>query len=175
MQRCEILNLMAIISSEYGDRFQSSSEKLELWGNILGHATYLEAQKAVISILGSKAQFPPTVGEINHKILEARTGAQALDWASEWERVLKASANSSYGAVAEALKLEPQTLKAVGGLSGLKELGSLSFGEMSTFRAQFRQRFEMLATKGIEREFREYIEDTAKKLINGGKNGLLEM
>jgi hypothetical protein len=175
MQKTEIFKLMAIVTSEYGDRFATSKDKADLWLNILGHATFDEAAKAITQILGSAAQFPPTVGEINCKILEARTGASQLDWATEWERVLKAASNSSYNAVSEAGKLATITLNAVGGIAGLKELGAIDQGGMMGIRAQFRQRFEMLSTKKVEREFEAYIDNTAIKVLNGTQTKLLNM
>ena len=175
MQKTEIFKLMAIVTSEYGDRFATSKDKADLWLSILGHATFDEAAKAITQILGSAAQFPPTVGEINCKILEARTGASQIDWATEWERALKAASNSSYNAVSEAGKLATITLNAVGGIAGLKELAALSSGEMMANRAQFRQRFEMLSTKKVEREFESYIEDRANKVLNSTEKTLLSM
>jgi hypothetical protein len=175
MQKSEVVKLMAVVAAEYGDRFATSNEKADLWLNILGHATFEEAVKAITQVLGSPAKFPPTVGEINQKILEARTGTSSLDWATEWERVLKAASNSSYNAPAEAGKLASLTLSAVGGVQGLKEIAALGHGELMAIRAQFRQRFEMLSTKKVEREFEAYIENTANKTLSATEKKLLEV
>ena len=175
MQKTEVFKLMAIVASEYGDRFSTSPEKADLWLNILGHATFEEGAKAIAKILGSSAQFPPTVGEINCKILEYRTGASSLDWATEWERALKAASNSSYNALAEAGKLAALTLSAVGGVDGLKEIAQLGQGDLMGVRAQFRQRFEMLSTRKVEREFQNYIEGSVSKALNGTEKKLLEV
>ena len=175
MQKTEIAKLMAIVASEYGDRFATSKDKADLWLNILGHATFDEAAKAITQILGSAAQFPPTIGEINCKILEARTGASQLDWATEWERVLKAASNSSYNAVSEAGKLATITLNAVGGIAGLKEIASIGYGDLMSVRAQFRQRFEMLSTKKVEREFETYIGARAEKILIQNEAAKLEL
>lgn len=175
MQKTEIFKLMAIVASEYGDRFATSPEKADLWLNILGHATFEEGAKAIAKILGSSAQFPPTVGEINCKILEYRTGASSLDWATEWEKVVKAASNSSYNAQAEAGKLAAISLKSVGGIQGLKEIAALDHSAMMAVRAQFRQRFEMLSTKKVENEFQTYIENKASKVLNDTEKKLLEV
>lgn len=165
MQKPEILKIMALITAEFGDRFAVTGDKVDLWLGILGHATFAEAAKAVTQILGAPNRFPPTVGEVNQKVLESRSGSTGLDWGSEWQLVLKAAANSAYNAEAEALKLKPATLAAIGGIPGLKEIATLGADSLMGIRAQFRQRFEAQATRGVQKEFQNYIEGSARRLI----------
>jgi len=165
MQKTEIFKLMAMITAEFGDRFVVTTDKVELWIGVLGHATFQEAAKAITQILGSPNRFPPTVGEINHKVLEARAGATALDWGVEWQKALRAAANSAYNAESEAAKLAPATLSAIGGIAGLKEVAALPADSLGVIRGQFRQRFEAEATRSTQKEFQNYIEGQAKKLI----------
>ena len=165
MQRNEVYKLMAMVNAEFGDRFVVTTDKVNLWMGILGHSNFPEAMKAMAQILGAANKFPPTVGELNHKILENRSGLAAGDWGVEWQAVLKAAANSSYNAEAEAAKLNKRTLSAIGGIAGLKEIASLGADSLNTIRAQFRQRFEAGASREIEKQFERYIEGSAKHLI----------
>jgi len=169
MQKAEIIKLFAIIASEFGDRFQTSPEKVELWGNILGHATYQEAQQAVFEILGSPQQFPPVAGQINERVLSLRSGAASLDWANEWSWVLLAASNANYNAQSEAQRLKPATLAAIGGVAGLKELALATPLSLTTHRAQFRARFDTTTKKAVENEFRDHIEGKTKELLNMAK------
>ena len=165
MNKTEIFKLMAMVTAEFGNRFTVTTDKVELWLGILGHATYQEAAKAIAQILGSARAFPPTVGEINQAILESRSGTVGLDWGVEWQKALRAAANSAYNAESEAAKLAPATLSAIGGIAGLKEVAALPADSLGVIRGQFRQRFEAEATRSTQKEFQNYIEGQAKKLI----------
>lgn len=166
MNKTEIYKLMAMVTAEFGNRFVVTTDKVELWIGILGHATFAECAKATAQILGSANQFPPTVGEINQKVLELRSGTVGLDWGAEWQKALRAAANSSYNAETEAAKLTPATLSAIGGIPGLKEIATLPAESLVGIRAQFRQRYEAEATRSTQKVFQDYIEGSAKVLID---------
>jgi len=171
MNKSEIYKLMAMVTAEFGNRFVVTTDKVELWMGILGHANFAECSKAVAQILGSARQFPPTVGEINQQVLQQRAGTTGLDWGAEWQKALRAAANSSYNAQGEAAKLSPATLSAIGGIAGLKEIAALPAESLTAIRAQFRQRYEAQAIRSTEKEFQNYIEGSAKKLIDSAVRG----
>jgi hypothetical protein len=72
MKMEEVVKLMAVLGSEYPKHFEVTQERIKLWAMVLGHATYIEAAKALISILGEARPFPPVVGEVNQQILKER-------------------------------------------------------------------------------------------------------
>lgn len=166
MTRSDVYKLMAMVNAEFGDRFIVTTDKVNLWIGILGHATFPEAAKAMAHILGAANKFPPTVGELNQRILSDRSGVGASDWGAEWEKVLRAASNSAYNAESEASKLTPHTLSAIGGIPGLKEIASLGSESLVSIRAQFRQRYEAGASRATEKSFKDYIDSKAATLID---------
>jgi hypothetical protein len=141
LKKEEMRKIFAILNAEFGHKVLLSEERLRIWQVILGHASYDEVMMAVVRLLGVAKQFPPTVGEVNQAVLEARRGTKA-DWGSLWSLVEKAGRNSSYNAAEEAAKLPAEALAAIGGVSGLKELAGSSPEHLAVIRAQFRQRLE---------------------------------
>lgn len=165
MNKSEMGKLMTVIAVEFGGKFPITEERVQLWLNILGHASGPEVSRAIAQVIGESRDFPPSVGAVNCKVLENRSGAVEVDWSTEWTLVLRAASNSSYNAEQEAAKLKPLTLRAAGGIPGLRELALASSDSLPTIRAQFRQRFEDLSSKAVQREFKNYVEGTAKAII----------
>ena len=133
--------LMMILRAEYGNKVICTEERARVWGVVLGHAGYPEAELAVAQLLSEARQFPPSVGEINQQILKNRQG-EPESWSTLWDRVLEAGKRSTYYAE-EALETLPEAARAaIGGISGLKEVALASPDNMAVIRAQFRQRLE---------------------------------
>jgi Loader and inhibitor of phage G40P len=72
MKMEEVVKLMAVIGSEYPKHFEVNQERIKLWAMVLQHANYMEAAKALVTLLGESRPFPPVVGELNQQILKER-------------------------------------------------------------------------------------------------------
>lgn len=133
--------LMVILKAEYGNKVLCTEERARVWGVVLAHADYQEAELAVAQLLSEARQFPPSVGEINQQILKNRQG-DPQDWSALWDQVLAAGQRSAYDSDQQAAKLPEAARKAIGGAAGLRELALSSPDNIAVIRAQFRQRLE---------------------------------
>ena len=140
-----IRQILAVLRAEYGNKVLIDEPRIKLWMLVLGHATFDEIQRAVAVSLSKGGQFPPSVGELNQIVLEAREGVKS-DWGTLWDRVLAAAQRSSYYSEEEGAKLPPEALRAIGGTTGLRELACSNPENIGVIRAQFRQRLEARKT-----------------------------
>lgn len=136
-----IKQLMVILRAEYGNKVLCTEERVRVWGVVLSHATYQEAELAIAELLSEARQFPPSVGEINQQILKNRQG-DPVDWSTLWDQVLTAGQRSAYDAEQQAERLPEAARRAIGGANGLRELAASSPDNIAVIRAQFRQRLE---------------------------------
>jgi hypothetical protein len=136
-----IKQLIMILKAEYGNKVIATEERARVWGVVLAHATYGEAELAIAQLLSQARQFPPAVGEINQQIIKNRSG-DPVDWSQLWDLVLAAGQRSTYNSDEEARKLPEAARRAIGGAAGLKELACGSSDNLAVIRAQFRQRLE---------------------------------
>ena len=139
-----IKQILMILRAEYGSKVIIDDARIALWHLILGHTSPPEIERAVAKLLAKGGQFPPSVGEVNQTVLEARRGVQE-DWGKLWDKVVLAAQRSTYYAAEEAAKLPRLALEAIGGIPGLKELAASSPEHMSVMRGQFRQRYEAVS------------------------------
>lgn len=137
----QIQQLLVILRAEYGNKVLCTDERVRVWGVVLNHATYSEAELAIAELLSEARQFPPSVGEINQQILKNRQGTQE-DWSTLWDLVLTAGQRSTYDAEHQAECLPEAARRAIGGANGLRELALTSPENIAVIRAQFRQRLE---------------------------------
>lgn len=141
----QVRRIFKVLEAEYGNKVRYSIERYKVWQMVLHHAAYEEVQAAVVRLIGEARQFPPSVGEVNQAVLQARGGTQT-DWGTLWDKVMVASQRSTYYAEEEAKKLPATALAAIGGIAGLKELAAAKVDDVATIRAQFRQRLEAKST-----------------------------
>jgi hypothetical protein len=141
--------VLEVLRVEYGNKVMIDENRIAIWHGILSHADFSEVQRAVIKLLAKGGQFPPSVGEVNQAVLEARRDTET-DAGVVWDRVLAAAQRSAYYAAEEAAKLPPTALEAIGGIAGLKELALAQSDKIAIIRAQFRQRYEVLIKKSGE-------------------------
>ena len=137
----DIQQILSLLRAEYGTKVICTDERVKIWKLMLGHYDRNEVILAVAELIGEARQFPPTVGEVNQQVLKNKRGVQE-DWGGLWTSVLNAGSRSLYHAAEEAAKLPKVALRAIGGVEGLKELAQSSADNLSTIRAQFRQRLE---------------------------------
>lgn len=141
----DIKQIILVLKAEYGNKVIATEDRVRVWEMVLGHATPQEAQLAVAQLLSEARQFPPSVGEINQQILKNRNGP-VQDWSQLWDLVLKAGQKGIYYAEEESKRLPEAARKAIGGVSGLREVALSPQENIAVIRAQFRQRLES-ATK----------------------------
>lgn len=132
---------MIILRAEYGNKVICTEERARVWGVVLNHATYPEAELAIAELLSEARQFPPSVGEINQQILKNRKDTPE-DWSTLWDQVLTAGQRGIYDAEQQAERLPEAARRAIGGANGLRELALSTSENIAVIRAQFRQRLE---------------------------------
>jgi hypothetical protein len=138
-----IKQLMRLLHAEYGDKVKLHEGRLQVWQAILGHADYPEAELALASLMAEARPFPPSVGELNQRILLHRRGEQK-DWSTLWDLVLQAAKRSAYDAHNQIKGLPEAARRAIGGESGLREVALSDNATLPIIRAQFRQRLEAI-------------------------------
>lgn len=142
----DIKQILSMLRAEYGTKVICTVERVKVWKMMLGAYDRNDVVLAVAELMGEARQFPPTVGEINQKVIQNKIGIQE-DWSSLWDAVMRAGNRSLYHAAEEADKLPKRALRAIGGVEGLKELARSSTDNISTIRAQFRQRLEAVDSR----------------------------
>ena len=151
---------------------QADAEKtLALWSAMFCDTPYEEVNNAVKSfIMTDKKGYPPTIGQINAIITEARMGDRpSADEA--WAMVRKAIGNGLYGAKAEFDALPESVQRVVATPSNLYDWANLDQKGLNVVRSTFLNRYAEVLAKD------EYLlalpEKVAEKrgLLGKGKNG----
>jgi hypothetical protein len=149
-----IQQLMRILHAEYGSKVLMTHGRAKVWQTILGHADFNEAQYAVATLLSEGGQFPPSVGDINQRILQNRKEA-TKDWSSLWDLVLEAGKRSTYDSHNQIKRLPEAARRAIGGEAGLREVAHSDNATLPILRAQFRQRLEAINQYSTQEETKE--------------------
>lgn len=139
----QIKQIMSLLRLEYGDKVLCTENRAKVWHVIIGHASYDEAELAVASLLAEARPFPPSVGEVNQRILLHRKPVQQ-DWSSLWDLTLQAGKRSAYDSQNQIKGLPEAAQRAIGGAPGLRELAMSDVATLAILRAQFRQRLEAI-------------------------------
>lgn len=72
MNRIELSKLMMIIEAEYGNRFETSPARLDVWHEVLGHFSFEDARKGTLAAIAHSTQWPPSVGDVRNHANVAR-------------------------------------------------------------------------------------------------------
>jgi len=141
MTRNELLKLMKLISAEYPNTFKVSHERVAVWWEMIGNADFSLAWQSVLGILREPREFPPSVGMVAQAISDLAN--PKTQWGDAWNDLISlVSRFGTYGAEEACEKMDDRTRRAVGGVTGFRELCATQTEALPIFRAQFRQRYE---------------------------------
>lgn len=118
---------------------------IELWMRILGKFSYEQVDRAIMTYIGQKHDFPPTAGHIMDIILQQNQIFMPVQDA--FDLVKKAIANSGRNSREEFQKLPAICQRVV---SSPDELRSLAFDETGRLENSYRKIFFDLYKKTIE-------------------------
>ena len=156
---------------------QADAEKtLALWSAMFSETPYEEVNNAVKSFIMTDTKgFPPTIGQINALITEAKmSNLPSADEA--WGLVRKAIGNGLYGAKEEFDALPELCQRVVATPSNLYDWANLDNKGLNVVRSTFLARYkEVLADVEYSISLPKSIAENRKKLgdENGTRNNLL--
>jgi hypothetical protein len=154
----ETIKLMAILAAEYGDKFQITEARTDLWVEMLADLPYPVAETAVYKILSS-SPFPPTISDIRKKALP-----DEVDAAEAWGEVIKAVRyHGIYGEKEAMESLTPRTRKVVTWM-GWREICMSE--EVGVTRGQFLKMYGQVQERDKQDAL---LPEGLKKLVSGMK------
>lgn len=152
---------------------KSDAEKtLALWSALWADTPYEEVNYAVKTyIMTDTSGFPPTIGQLNHIIAEAKMGNE-LTADMAWSKVRSAIGNGLYGAKEEYDKLPPLCQRVVGSAEQLYDWAMLDSRGLNVVRSTFLSRYreemakveEYIALPNNLAENRQKLSDGANKV-----------
>lgn len=144
----------ALLSYLYADFDQPVTEiKARVWHDQFGHIDNAVGVAAARLLLSRRTYGPPKAQDFREAISEVM--GEELSWGPAWDLWMELSRAGRYAHEKTMAKYElqcPVGAKALGSMG--REFYDLRPEQMSTFRAQFRQRFDALA----DRESRKAIQ-----------------
>jgi hypothetical protein len=88
--RQTVQKIFAIMVLEYGDKFNTTPERMAMWVNMLDGMDGATALAAAMHLVSTGGPFPPTIGEVRRKIAELSRGELAAPSPYEaWSHVLE--------------------------------------------------------------------------------------
>jgi hypothetical protein len=70
-----VKKIFAVMVLEYGDKFNTTPERMAMWVNMLEGMDSSTAMAAALHLISVGGPFPPTVGELRRKMLQISQGA----------------------------------------------------------------------------------------------------
>lgn len=155
----ETIKLMAILAAEYGDKFQITEARTDLWVEMLADLPYPLAESAVYKILSS-SPFPPTISDVRKKAAES---PDEIDAAEAWGEVIRAVRNhGSYGEKEAMETLSPRARKVITWM-GWREICMSE--EVGVTRGQFLKMYQQVH----ERDKQDALLPEGLRLVGGMK------
>jgi len=121
---------------------KADAEKtLALWSALWADTPYEEVNYAVKTyIMTDKSGFPPTIGQLNHIIAEAKLSNE-LSADMAWAKVRTAIGNGIYGAMEEYNKLPELCQRVVGSAEQIHDWAMLDGKSLNVVRSTFLNRY----------------------------------
>lgn len=148
MNERELNEVMIYIFSDFDQHIQP--EKRKLWLDQFGHLDAKTARLAAKLLMSRKTFGPPKVHDFALAVDEVLAGVGGGEtWGEAWDAWVKCAQRFGSYRIDECLKnyqaISPIGFQAIG--TSAKEWFTLETSENNTFKAQFRQRYEMLAER----------------------------
>lgn len=172
MTRKEFGSLVSVIRGVYlDDEFLSDTESAEIWYSFLKDISFAEAKIAVTK-LAATSKWAPKIADIIeqvkllHEIVVDGDGDAEL-----WSLIVKASKNSTYGAVEEFEKLPEECKRFLGSPTVLKDFGQIDPNTLQTVvKSQFLKLIPTIRKRtdysnGLPMEVRQAIEDSKMRML----------
>ncbi len=169
-----VLSMMALYSRFYPDPEGMMGLMTESWYLVLGDIPYQDAVTGLKWYArADTAGFPPSPGQIVHRVQMAREAADQHSWMGEgeaWSLVSKAIEDSAYHAEEQFSRLPPVIQRAVGSPSALRQMGQEE--KLSVTRGQFARSYEQAVARtraeaSMPEEVRALAERTMERLEAG--------
>lgn len=178
MTRQEFGSLIAVIRSAYRDNdFLSDNKSAEVWYGILKDLDFATAKVAVTKLITTH-KWLPTIAEILDQVrLLNETVTDSNVDTELWSLIVKASKNSTYGAVEEFQKLPEECQRFLGSPTVLKDFGQIDQGTLQTVvKGHFLKTIPAIRKhteykEGLPMEVRLAIEDSKQKMLGDGLIG----
>ena len=146
--------IMEAIRLAYQKQFvitQADAEKtLALWSALFADTPYEEVNYAVkVFIMTDTSGFPPTIGQLNHIIAQAKmSGLPNAD--ESWALVRKAISNGIYGSKEEFAQLPEICQKVVGTPQQIQDWAMCDSKGLNVARSTFLSRYREVLAKNEE-------------------------
>lgn len=149
MNKAEIATILAYLYSDWD--LPITEIKVNVWHDQFGHIPKDVGMTAARLLMGKKTYGAPKAQDFRealHQVL-----GEELDWGTAWDLWVQAARGGRYQHERNMAKYElqcPLGAKAIGTMA--REFYDMPVSQTSTFRAQFRQRFEALATRESQKQ-----------------------
>lgn len=172
MNRQEFGSLIAVVRGVYLDeKFLSDSGAAEIWYSVLKDLDFAEVKVAVTK-LAITSRWTPTIADIMAQIkLLRETVADSNGDTELWDLVVKASKNSTYGAVEEFNKLPRECQRFLGSPTVLKDFGQIDPSTLQTVvKGQFLKTIKAIKnhteySEGLPMEVKQAIEESKVRML----------
>lgn len=135
------------MGSLYSNYKPSSLEiAIEAWQNIFADVPYDVVAGALYSYAKGNNEFPPTVGQLN-TIIENAKNQNEMTEAEAWNMVVKALRNGYYGANEEFAKLPEDVQRAIGSPSYLVSLSMCDNVNLSVESSNFYRQYRAIVER----------------------------
>ena len=172
MTRQEFGSIVAVLRNAYLDKdFLSDNESAEVWYGFLKDLDFGEVKIAVAKLV-SENKWMPTIAEIMSQVKLLNETVYDSDGDNElWDLIVKASKNSTYGAVEEFNKLPIECQKFLGSATSLKDFGLIDPNTLQTVvKGQFLKTIPAIRkhteyNNGLPLEVKLAIEESKQRML----------
>lgn len=166
MDRTETIAILKILKLTYPTYYrdytkEEASDLISVWQMMFANESSKIVSEAVKATIET-CKFPPTIAEIKEKINIMRSGFK-IDHSGieEWNKIMKAIADSNYNAGKYFDDFDDMTKKLVGSPNQLREWGMMHLTSLEVAKSHFLKSFKNLIQKEIEYD---KLPSSAKKL-----------